>query len=67
MIAKILGTCPIFNPLHMRDLMDDAHRNYKPSSLTPNNAININEDSINANYEAIQKMNVEKDTNVDDG
>jgi hypothetical protein len=51
----------------MWDLMDDAHKNYKPCGLTPNNAINLNEDSINANYEAMQKMNVKKDINVDDG
>ncbi len=67
MIAIFLRTCPIFNPPHMRDLMDDAHENYKPYGLTPNNAINLNEDSIDANYEAMQKMNAKEDTNVDDG
>jgi hypothetical protein len=51
----------------MRDLMDDAHENYMPFGLTPNTAINLNEDSIDANYEAMQKMNVEEDTDVDDG
>ncbi len=59
--------CPIFNPPHMWDLMDDAHRNYEPYGLTPNNAINQNENSIDVNYAAMQKANVEKDTNVDDG
>jgi hypothetical protein len=51
----------------MRDLMDYALMNYKPFGLTPNNAINLNADSIDANYEAMQKMNAEEDTDVDDG
>jgi hypothetical protein len=35
--------------------------------LTPSNTINLNEDSIYVNYEAMQNVNAEKDTNVDDG
>jgi hypothetical protein len=67
MIAKNLGTCPIFNPPHMWGLMDDAHGNYKPSGLIPNNAINLSENSIDVNYEAMLKENAKEDTNVDDG
>jgi hypothetical protein len=33
--------------------MDDANNNYKPYSLTPSNAINLNEDSIDPDYEAM--------------
>jgi hypothetical protein len=32
-----------------------------------NDSINLNEGSIDANYEAIQNVNVKEDTNVDDG
>ncbi len=66
MVIKFLGTCPTFNPPHMWDLMDDVDMNYKLFGLTPNDSINLNEDSIDANYEAIQNVNVEEDTNVDD-
>jgi hypothetical protein len=42
MIGNFLGTQPIFNPLHM----DDADGTYKQSSFKFNNAINLNEDSM---------------------
>jgi hypothetical protein len=67
MVVEFLGTCPIFNPPHMRDLMDDANENYKPSGLTHNDTININEDSIDVNDEAMQNVNTKKNINVDDG
>jgi hypothetical protein len=67
MITNFLGTHPIFNPPHMQDLMDDVDGNYNSYGLTPNIAINLNENSIDANYEALQNVKVEKDTNVDDG
>jgi hypothetical protein len=67
MITNLLGTHPIFNPPHMQDLMDDVDGNYNSYGLTPNIAINLNENSIDANYEAMQNVNVKKDTNVDDG
>jgi hypothetical protein len=51
----------------MRDLMDDVDGNYKPSSLTPSDAINLNKDSIDANYGAMQNVNAKEDTSVDDG
>jgi hypothetical protein len=35
--------------------------------LTLDDTINLNEDSIDANYEAMQNVNGEKDTNFDDG
>ncbi len=47
--------------------MDDVDGNYKPSNLTPNDTINLNEDSIDANYEAMQNVNVEKNANANDG
>lgn len=67
MIAIFLGTCPIFNPPHMWDLMDDANKNYKPSILTHSDTINLNENSIDVNYEAMQNVNAKKNTNADDG
>jgi hypothetical protein len=43
MIGEFLGTQLILNPPHMWDLMDDVDNTYKQSSLTPNDAINLNE------------------------
>ncbi len=67
MVVEFLGTCPIFNPPHMWDLMDDANKNYKPSILTHSDTINLNENSIDVNYEAMQNVNAKKNTNADDG
>ncbi len=67
MVREFLGTRPTFNPLHMWDLIDDVDGNYKPFGLTPNDSINLNENLINANYEAIQNVNVEEKTNTNDG
>lgn len=49
----------------MWDLMDDADNTYKQSSLTPNDAINLNEDPMDAT-KVMQDFNVEQGTNVDD-
>jgi hypothetical protein len=35
--------------------------------LTLSDTINLNEDSIDANYEVMQNVNVKKNTNADDG
>jgi len=51
----------------MWDLMDDANKNYKPSILTHSDTINLNENSIDVNYEAMQNVNAKKNTNADDG
>lgn len=45
LIVEFLATRPIFKPPHMRDFMDDANQIYKSCGLTPNEAINIDEDS----------------------
>jgi hypothetical protein len=65
MIANFFGTQPIFNPpQYMWDLIDDANGIYKPFNLTPNDTINLNDDS-NATKK-FQIFNVEGNTNVND-
>jgi hypothetical protein len=44
MITKLLGIRPFFNP--HGDIMDGTYHIYRPSSLTPSDAINLNKDSL---------------------
>jgi hypothetical protein len=46
MTREFLGTQPIFNPLHMLGLIDDANGTYKQYGFMPNDAINLNDDLV---------------------
>jgi hypothetical protein len=61
MIREFLGTCPIFNPLHM----DDVDGTYKQSNFRLNDVINLNEDSMDV-IEVTQDFNVKQVANVND-
>jgi hypothetical protein len=43
-IGEFLGTWPVFNPLHMLGLIDNANGTYKQYGFMPNDAINLNND-----------------------
>jgi hypothetical protein len=44
MIGEFLGTWPVFNPLHMLGLIDDANDTYKQYGFMLNDAINLKDD-----------------------
>ncbi len=62
-LGEFLWTRTIFNPPHMWDLMDDVDDTYKQSNLMLNDAINLNEDPMDAT-KVMQDFNVEQGTNV---
>jgi hypothetical protein len=44
MIGEFLGTWPVFNPLHMLGLINDANGTYKQYGFMLNDAINLKDD-----------------------
>jgi hypothetical protein len=60
-IAKLLGTRPFFNP--HGDTMDETYHIYRPSSLTPNDAINFNKDSTSPTKGGMQNFSRVENTN----